>query len=213
MRSHVVTAADVTESVTLLRRTLAGVPDRAWESRAGTLSWTCWETVEHLADDLFAYAIQVAATDPPRDHTVPVSWRENRPGGPGNSIFADRSGGTAGLLQVLEVCGVFLASSVRDAPAGRRAYHVFGVSDPAGFAAMGVVETLVHGHDLALGLRLRWEPPAELCARALTRLFPNAPTDGDPWPTLLWATGRGPLAGRQHRGGGWRWDGRPAAER
>ena len=38
---------------------------------------------------------------------------------------------------------------------------------------MGVVETLVHTHDVAAGLGLTWTPPAGLCARALARLFPG----------------------------------------
>jgi hypothetical protein len=43
-----------------------------------------------------------------------------------------------------------------------RAYHTFGLSDPEGFAAMGIVEALVHTHDLAERLGLAWNPPADL---------------------------------------------------
>jgi hypothetical protein len=60
---------------------------------------------------------------------------------------------------------------------------------------MGVVETLVHTHDLAEGLGLALAPPADLCSRALARLFPDAPGTTEPWPTLLWATGRAGLPG------------------
>jgi hypothetical protein len=77
---------------------------------------------------------------------------------------------------------------------------------------MGVTETLVHGHDAAQGLGVPWEPPADLCARVLSRLFPGAPADAPPWAVLLWATGRGDLPGRP-RLGEWRWyaEPRPAA--
>ena len=61
---------------------------------------------------------------------------------------------------------------------------------------MGIVETLVHTHDLAAGLGLDWTPPAELCARTLARLFPDAPEDADPWTALLWCTGRAELPAR-----------------
>jgi hypothetical protein len=91
-----------------------------------------------------------------------------------------------------------------------RAYHGYGVSDPEGFAAMGIVETLVHTHDLAEGLGLAWDPPADVCARVLTRLFPDAPGTTAPWPTLLWATGRAELPGRD-RLTVWRWHGAPAS--
>ncbi|MFI5953323.1 maleylpyruvate isomerase N-terminal domain-containing protein [Cryptosporangium sp. NPDC051539] len=208
-----VTGDDVTAGVDLLRHSFADVPDNAWRVPAGDLSWTCWETVEHLIDDLFSYAIQVAASDPPRDDLVPFAYHAARDGGPMNTLFLQPSASTAGLLQSLEVCGVFLAGAVRDAPADRRAHHGYGLSDPEGFAAMGVVETLVHGEDLARGLGRSWRPPADLCARSLHRLFPDAPTDTDPWRTLLWATGRSPLPGYPDRGTKWRWEARPVADR
>jgi hypothetical protein len=76
---------------------------------------------------------------------------------------------------------------------------------------MGIVETLVHTHDVVAGLEVPWSPPAEVCERALRRLFPDAPTGEDPWRTLLWATGRAELPGRP-RLTDWRWDGRPRPE-
>jgi hypothetical protein len=187
----------------------APTAEKAWEAPAGSLEWTCWETVEHLADDLFAYAVQLGPRTPPTDAEVPFWWRSRRPGGPANAVHADRSAGTAGLLQVLEACGALLAAVVRTAPPHVRSHHGFGASDPEGFAAMGVVETLVHTHDLAGGLGLTWAPPADLCARALARLFPDVPGDaGAPWPVLLWATGRAELPGRARRTE-WRWYGAP----
>jgi hypothetical protein len=97
-----------------------------------------------------------------------------------------------------------LAAVVARSTPDVRAYHPLGVTDPEGFAAMGVVEVLVHMADVADGLGVGWRSPAELCARVLWRLFPDAPTDAGPWPTLLWATGRGELPGRD-RLTRWRW--------
>lgn len=109
---------------------------------------------------------------------------------------------------MLEACGGLLTALVRTTPAQVRAYHSYVESDPEGFAAMGVVETLVHTHDVAEGLGLAWSPPAGLCARALGRLFPDAPGGPDPWLALLWATGRAELPGRP-RLSSWRWYGKP----
>jgi hypothetical protein len=77
---------------------------------------------------------------------------------------------------------------------------------------MGIVETLVHTYDVVVGLDLAWSPPGAVCERTLRRLFPEAPTDQEPWRTLLWATGRADLPGRV-RLTDWRWDGRPRSGR
>ncbi|WP_435602263.1 hypothetical protein [Streptomyces sp. bgisy130] len=200
-----VTADDLDRAVQLAVSVLRQAPPTDWDARAGSLEWDCWETVEHLSDDLFAYAVQLGPRKPPLERNVPFVWESRRDGGPANAVHADRTAGPAGLLQVLEASGALLVAMVRTTPPKVRAHHVFGVSDPAGFAAMGAVETLVHTHDLTEGLGLDWNPPADLCARVLARLFPDVPDADDPWRALLWATGRAELAGQPRRTT-WRWD-------
>ncbi|MGK5679508.1 maleylpyruvate isomerase N-terminal domain-containing protein [Actinoplanes sp. URMC 104] len=199
---------DVTHAVHLAAATLTAATDRDWEAPAGDLTWTCWETVEHVADDLFTYAAQLSLTEPSLTTNVPYGWQHRREGGPGLTVFVDRADGPDGLLRVLESSGGLLAAMVAVAPPERMSFHSYGASDPSGFAAMGVVEVLVHMHDLAAGLKLDWTPPADLCARALARLFPDAPGDTDPWTALLWCTGRLELPGRP-RLTTWKWDGSP----
>jgi hypothetical protein len=202
-----VTADDLARGVELavaaLRQPAAVGGD--WSRTAGALSWDCWETAEHLADDLFAYAAELGSPVGPTPEPVPFVVVGTAPGKPRSTIFADREAGPEGLVRVLEACGALLVAMVRTTAPGTRAFHVFGMTDGAGSAAMGLVETLVHVDDIAQGLGLVWEPPADLCARVLHRLFPEAPGGFDPWETLLWATGRGELKGlpRLER---WRWD-------
>ncbi|MFG2945615.1 maleylpyruvate isomerase N-terminal domain-containing protein [Streptomyces adustus] len=205
-----VTADDVTAAVRLAADVLRAAEAADWDAKAGSLEWSCWETVEHLADDLFAYAAQLGPERPPSDREVPFVWGPRRPGGPANVVFADRTAGPAGLVQVLEASGALLAAMVRTTAPTVRAHHVFGASDPEGFAAMGVVETLVHLYDVAAGLGVAWTPDVDLCDRVLARLFPHAPTGTDGWATLLWATGRGEIEGHE-RLTQWRWYGAPAA--
>ncbi|MEU0146889.1 VOC family protein [Streptomyces sp. NPDC006288] len=202
------TADDVTSAVRLAVDTFeqAGADD--WRRPAGTLEWTCWETVEHLSDDLFAYAVQLGPRRPPQDREVSYHYAPRREGGPANSVFADAAAGPAGLLESLEASGALLTAMVRTTPADVRSHHVFGLSDPEGFAAMGIVETLVHTYDVATGLSLPWAPPRDLCDRVLARLFPDAPDDEDRWGVLLWSTGRADLPGRD-RVTSWKWHGAP----
>ncbi|MFF2326149.1 MULTISPECIES: VOC family protein [unclassified Streptomyces] len=203
-----VTADDVTTAVRLAVTALRESPADNWAVPAGSLEWSCWETAEHLSDDLVSYAAQLGPRQPSPDAYVPYRWSADRKGGPVNAVFADRAAGTAGLLQTLEASGALLAAMVRTAPPETRSYHPFGVSDPEGFAAMGIVETLVHVHDLAAGLDIPWNPPAGLCDRVLARLFPDAPKDADRWTVLLWATGRAELPGHA-RVTSWKWHGAP----
>ncbi|WP_433375656.1 DinB family protein [Actinoplanes sp. CA-142083] len=203
-------ADEVRRAVSLARETLSVATERDWRTvPAAGLEWTCWETLEHVSDALFGYAAQLGPAKPSVTTYVPFGWRQNRPGGPYLTIYGDHEqGGQAGLLEVFETCGALLAAMVQAVPAGTMSFHNYGASDPGGFAAMGVVEVLVHTHDVAGGLGLPWAPPDDLVAGALDRLFPSAPGGFEPWPTLLWCTGRAGLPGRPAPES-WKWDGRP----
>ncbi|MEU3369202.1 hypothetical protein ACFYM2_08030 [Streptomyces sp. NPDC006711] len=191
-----VTADDVDLAVRLAVATLRNAPAEGWGGKAGSLEWDCWETAEHLANDLLYYAVQLGPQSPPLDTHVPFALNRERPAAPPVFVHADRAEGPDGLTQVLEACGALLVAMVRTTSPRVRAHHAAGVSDPEGFAALGMQETLVHMHDLAEGLGLAWAPPSALCSRVLARLFPEAPDGADPWLTLLWATGRAELPGR-----------------
>lgn len=106
--SEPVTAADVDLAVDLAVQTLTAALTDDWHVPAGGLDWDCWETVEHMSDDLFAYAGQIAPKRPPLTGHVPFAWQAKRPGGPRNTIFADPQFGPAGLLQVFEASGALL---------------------------------------------------------------------------------------------------------
>jgi len=195
-------AADVASAVRLTLQALGPAQDMdeaRWDTQAGPLEWTCWETVEHIADNLFFHAAQLGPRIPATDQSVPFAWARQRPGGPGLVIFADRAAGPAGLMRVVDACGAILVAMTATTPPEVRAHHDVGVLDAAGFAAISVAETLVHMHDVAAGLGLTWAPPADLCGRVLNRFFPDAPADTDRWLTLLWATGRVELPGRPRR--------------
>jgi hypothetical protein len=156
-----------------------------WPSKAGVLEWTCLATAEHLAHDLLAYATQLAAR--PDDAYLPLDLTVR----PGTA--------PAKVLQIITACARLVINELAAATPSTRAWH-WGPTDPSGFAAIAVNETLVHTWDIAQGLNLPWQPPPDLSAAVLTRLFrhvdlpPYAPPD-----VLLWATGRQPLPGHPRR--------------
>ncbi|GLW49705.1 acetyltransferase [Streptomyces sp. NBRC 14336] len=158
--------------------------DRDWAAvRAGRLEWSCRRTAEHIADDLIAYAGRLAAR---ADSSVPFD------------LTLDGDADNEDVLRVIEAMGALLVAAVRTAPRAVRAYHPypFRSANREGFAAMGVAEVLLHTRDIAEGLELPYEPPAALAEYVLTTIFPQAQPGPAPWPTLLWATGRGELPGR-----------------
>ncbi|MEO5711173.1 MAG: hypothetical protein ABIQ59_15295 [Nocardioidaceae bacterium] len=200
---------DLESVVTAACAALRSATDRDWDVPAAGLTWTARSTVEHVADDLFAYAGQIATATPELEDYVPFDFSAERDGESQVTTHVRREAGNEGVVRALDACGGMLVSLARTRSADVRGYHPYGVSDSHGFAAMGTVETLLHLYDVAGPLGLTWEPDPDVVRRALERLFPDAPTDGDPWQTLLRLTGRDPSAPLES----WRWDGRPAAER
>lgn len=171
---------DVDQSVAEMVQVLTPHESADWGRPAGTLDWSCWYTAAHVAHDLLAYAGQLVAR--PDSAYLPFDLGIRQHAGPRD------------LLRIVNGAGRLLSIALDASDPSVRAWH-WGPTDPSGFAALGVNETLVHTHDITEGLGIRWHPPESLCSAVLARLFPDAP-DGDPVQVLLWSTGRTDLPGR-----------------
>ncbi|MFJ9645570.1 GNAT family N-acetyltransferase [Streptomyces sp. NPDC004244] len=188
-------------AVSLVTRALRDASHLDWTAPAAGLEWSCHDTAVHVVNDFTVYAARLTA----RAQGPMEVERYTAPGAP-----------PAEVLGAVAATGARLTAAVAAAAPGDRAWHPYGTADAEGFAAMGVVEALVHTHDVldALGAR-GFAPDPELCTFALDRLFPHTPRDAAaPWPTLLWATGRTALPGLP-RLAAWRWyaDPVPAGDR
>ncbi|WP_033437611.1 maleylpyruvate isomerase N-terminal domain-containing protein [Saccharothrix sp. NRRL B-16314] len=180
---------DVTEVAELCGAFLGEVVDRDWTVVVPGMDWTAAKTVAHVADCLLWYATDITA-GPVELSTADVVVRPD-------SSPAD-------LVRTVRAFASVLAAVVDAAPADELGWHPWGLADPAGFAGMGCDEMLVHTHDAARALGLELAPPPELTRKVLARMFPDAPTDRDPFRTLLWANGRIALDDLPKRTG-WRW--------
>ncbi|MFD7405143.1 GNAT family N-acetyltransferase [Streptomyces sp. NPDC059866] len=184
----------VREAVAGAVAVLRTATERDWESvDAGSLTWSCRRTAEHVASCLLAYAGQLAG----RVQGAYSPFRISIVDGTSNEE----------LLQVVETTGALLTAAVRTAPREARAFHPYPFRSAGrdGFAAMGVTEVVLHTYDIAEGLGLTYEPPTELCTFALGTIFPHIQPGPDAWRTLLWATGRGELPGHAPVTE-WRWN-------
>jgi len=150
-----------------------------WHARAGALEWSCWATAAHVAHDLLAYAGQVVVR-------ASVGYL------PFDLVTAPEASPRE-VLTVVTACGRLLSNAVANASAGPVAWH-WGMTDAAGFAAMGIAEALVHTYDISQGLGVAWLPPESLAQLVVARLVPHAPP-GRATQILLWATGRTDLEG------------------
>jgi uncharacterized protein (TIGR03083 family) len=194
-----VTPKDVRETASVCRRALQPVADAAWGSPAGDLEWSCRTTLAHMLAALLYYAVNLA-----------IRSTEPRPSGQ-----ADPSLPIAELLDALEGRAALLAEVCAAAPPGARGAHDWGRPDASGFAALACNEMLVHTSDIAAGLGTSFDPPREVSARVLARLFPWAPQDVASWEALRWANGREPMGDRPRLSPNWvahpdpldQWDG------
>jgi hypothetical protein len=192
-----------------LRRVVDGVlvhfallPDDAWDRPALELAWTCRETAGHMMDDLGGYALQLSGSRPPQDDYVELlEPPPQRAGGPRIIFYPDPAAGTRGILRCLDAAAGLLCAVVAVAD-GKRGYHPMGISDAAGFAAMGIVEVAVHAFDILASRQADYAADEAVCAKVLDRLFPEAVRTADAWPDLLASCGRTP----ETRGLPWRWD-------
>ncbi len=194
-----VSATDLDAAITCLADGLHPAAEKDWTTATGTGELDAWHTAEHIGDCLLSYAAQLVS---------------RRASGYVPFLAAlEKDASSADALQFALAGSAILAAVVRSASPEARAYHPTGTADPAGFAAMGCAEALVHGEDVARGLGLALDPPRETCARTVARLFPHLGdvSDLDPWTALLWATDRVEVAGRPKQTG-WRWKGAPLAE-
>jgi hypothetical protein len=181
--------------------------DRDWQAPAGSLEWPCRFTAEHAGHCLQAYAMQLASQA--ATHNVSFFSR----------ALDDAT--NAEVLEFLEASGRLLSAVVRAAKPTHRGFHPFGIADAEGTAGMGCIELLVHGGDIAAGLGLPFEPPPDVCAWTVARMFPDrlaeleslSPRDIAPWTKVRWATGRISIRELPDAGNEWRWHSAPLPDR
>jgi hypothetical protein len=191
-----VSAPDLDAAITCFAEGLRPAASKDWTTTAGTGDLDAWHTAEHVGDCLLSYAAQLVS---------------RRPSGYVPFLAALEKGvSSTEALEFALTGSAILAAVIRTASPEARAYHPTGTADPAGFAAMGCAEVLVHGEDIARGLGLALDPPRPVCALVVARLFPHLGdvSDLDPWTALLWAMDRVEVPGRPKQTG-WRWHGAP----
>jgi hypothetical protein len=177
----------------LVAATWTAAADADWSARAGTVEWSCTATADHAVDCVYAPAFFLGSR---KIDAYP-------------DVGVDLTLGTRAtprlLVQSLGIATRMLAGVVAEAGPETRAV-IFRrprvlTGAPADFLPRGALELVLHAHDVCAGLRVPFEPPAELCSRLRehTRPWPmwafawpdrDLGDTNDPWNDLLVASGR-----------------------
>ncbi len=163
---------------------------RDWSAPAGTLEWSCTRTADHAYDATLAVGMFLASR---REDAYPdlAEFTAGPNPSPEQLVDAIRVAGrlTAG---VVAITGPEVAAIIHRNPAV--------TAPPSDFAPRAGLELILHGHDVAAGLAVEFEPPHDLCARLRdhtrewrhwrsTAWAPLQLTD-DPWGDILGGSGR-----------------------
>jgi hypothetical protein len=192
----VVTADDIRRVGDRCTSTLRDHADADWGVGIPDLDMTVSRVVAHVAETCLWYAIDLAARG------KELSLIEHQ-------VHADRP--AVDLIDTLATYARIVAAVVDATSPDTRGFHPFGQADRAGFAAMACDEMLIHTDDACRGLGVTFAPDADVVEPVLRRLFPWAPSEGDPWQLLLWSNGRIHLEERP-RLQKWRWHCAPLDE-
>jgi hypothetical protein len=147
--------------------------NRDWSAPAGTLDWTCTKTADHTVDSVLAVAFFLASRR--QDNYPDWGWGELTMGAAARPEL---------LIEAVESVGRVLSGVVATTGPDVRAViwrrPRIETRGPEDFAPRGALELLLHGHDVASGLGVAFDPPDDVCARLRdhTRGWPHWSADG-----------------------------------
>jgi hypothetical protein len=187
----------VIEAADELVKVLNSTTEMDWKKQTPTLNWNQEQTAIHTMRACLEYSYQVVGGR--MDTYQPVLFDKKEVATP------------VEILKMISTAARVLERVVKTSSNSDRAWHAYGVSDPVGFAAMGVVEISVHTYDLAKGFGIDFVPLKSVANFAVSRLFTDTVefpkvSEEDAGELLLWCAGRIELAGLAQREG-WKWNG------
>lgn len=179
----VVTRDEFAQVLVASQATLSEVAEQDWSVAAGTLEWSCRQTVDHMIDCVFSYAMQVAARAP--SGFLPFG-----------ELHATADASNRDLITGLRAVGQLFQDVVTNAPSGTTASDGVLSLDVGDWCARAAYELAVHTHDIASGAGLSWELQGDLSTSITASpglwMFDRAAAAAgtDPWTTLLRGSGR-----------------------
>ncbi len=160
--------------------------DLDWSVPAGTLTWSCLQTADHVIDCVFSYALFFASRK--QDAYPNFGELHALPDATPRDMID-------GLRAVTTMLVAVIATAPSDTTAVMLRFPTIRTGGPNDFAARGALEMILHGYDISAGLGLDFPPPDDLCGRlfAATVSWPQpigVVASSDPWADIVERSGR-----------------------
>jgi uncharacterized protein (TIGR03083 family) len=164
-------------------RVLRELVDADWSAHAGSLDWSCRQTLDHVIDCVFSYTMQLAA-------------RAASGFLPFNELHAAAAASADELLVGFRAVAQMFYDVARNAPPGAVASDGVLLLSVDDWCARAAYEVALHTYDIATGLGAPWRLPDDLsraivASESLWMFDRTAVAVGDsPWTSLLAGSGR-----------------------
>jgi hypothetical protein len=117
---------------------LENVTDRDWSRLAGSLEWTCWQTIDHTIDCVHSFALQIGAGAD--SGFLPFA-----------PMHAEPTATSFDLLEGLRSVSALLVAITRDVPHDRTASDGIVSLSIADWRARTAYEVALHTYDVVVG--------------------------------------------------------------
>ena len=177
------TEGELVETLNAAFSALEQVVDQDWSLPAGSLAWTCWQTIDHTIDCVHSFALQIAA---------------EADGGflPLAPMHAEVTASPADLLRCLRGVSALLVAVARECPQDRTASDGIVILNIADWRARAAYEVVLHTYDVVIGLGGSFSVSDRLAASIIESevlwMFDRRRPQGAPdsWMGLVEGSGR-----------------------
>jgi len=130
---------------------LEQVVDQDWALLAGSLEWTCWQTIDHTIDCVHSFALQIGAEAD--SGFLPFA-----------PMRAEKTASPADLLKGLRGVSALLVAIARESPQDRTTSDGIVSLNIADWRARTAYEVALHTYDVVTGLNRSFSLSDELAA-------------------------------------------------
>jgi hypothetical protein len=146
-----VTDGELVETLNASFSALDQVADQDWALLAGSLEWTCWQTIDHTIDCVYSFALQIGAEAD--SGFLPFA-----------PMHAEVTASPADLLRGLRGVSALLVAVARESPQDRTASDGIVTLSISDWRARSAYEVALHTYDVMSGLGGSFSISDELAA-------------------------------------------------